>query len=817
MRIPKTLLAGVLGSILLGVLLATAQASVSEKPDDSPVTVPVGRTGDRVAYGIFQGRGYEYDFDPKAGQETVRFVDEQGWRLMALESFDVARMTRTADATGLAHDVALVKSNYTFPETYAEAGEHVSTTYEYVDMATRKTIRSDFKSEATFRHSGSSSFAVSDFEVRDASLPGVIYQGLSFQLGQDVTELHPLDADFRSSYISFASSSSSSSGPLGLLGPGAQVRGDVRREDVPVEAVEPPAGLEYRCWVGDRATINGRDAYALRCEATAPVPRLGAAEYNAMSPEDRKEYDEFRDGKIRYAVTRWVSGDVPYPLLEQAEFAVVKGDGEERVLEENSRSLLEYAAGSGALPWGEDVATEHFRSSNPDAERTSGSQTHPVDGSGSRLVFPLSEALAQVASDPTLIRYRLWQQTHLGALLVSAELSRGELSREGSPSHNWHLVFAEPSGAAYEVSVERPAASGRGVSNDLGERTVPPFSIADLPPNPVTWAAAERLWASVASPEYAGRAPNFAHWGFDLDYRSAGPTCPVVSTHAGAAKEPLDDLRRLLVGYGSSGSCLENSDTAEQSAVVVRTESGNVEGAFEMRVDFDYRGFAAPKGDLVRPEAVPSRVPAGVQPPAVDRAAVASTSLLAVFLAVYFLPVLKFAAAQGLLLLPGYSKLARSELLDNKVRDQILETIKANPGIHASDLGRRLDAGWGTVVYHLHVLEKNKLVTSLVDGRHKRFFPVGAIDWSKRGQAAVLMNAMTKQLFELITEEPGVIQGLLAQRVGLAVPSAIWHLKRLEECGLVGRVKEGRKVHYFPNEPAPTIEPYDPKDAVEVA
>jgi predicted transcriptional regulator len=221
--------------------------------------------------------------------------------------------------------------------------------------------------------------------------------------------------------------------------------------------------------------------------------------------------------------------------------------------------------------------------------------------------------------------------------------------------------------------------------------------------------------------------------------------------------------------------------------------------------------------DPTRPPAiVPNTVPAGVQPPTVTQAAVASTSFMAVFAALYFLPIAHFIGTQALVLLPGFAKLRKDDILDNKLRDQILTLIKTEPGIHASDIARRVEAGWGTIVYHLSVLERSKMVSSLVDGRHKRFFPIGIVDFSRRGQIAVLRNTTTKTIFEMIANDPGVIQGVIANRSELSVPAAIWHLRRLEEAGLVGRAKDGRRVHYFANKEEDIPVPFDERDSMEI-
>lgn len=167
--------------------------------------------------------------------------------------------------------------------------------------------------------------------------------------------------------------------------------------------------------------------------------------------------------------------------------------------------------------------------------------------------------------------------------------------------------------------------------------------------------------------------------------------------------------------------------------------------------------------------------------------------------------------------LPGYAKLHKAELLNNKIRDQLLQLIKADPGITPPQLQAVVQAGWSTIVYHLGVLEKNQVVSSLIDGRHKRFFPVGGVDHSKRGQVAALKNERTPQLYEIVLEQPGTIQKELIQRLGISQPSTMWHIKRLESAGLMGHDKQGRQVHYFAQPRENLVEAYDPKAAVEVA
>ncbi|HLE46670.1 MAG TPA: winged helix-turn-helix transcriptional regulator, partial [Candidatus Thermoplasmatota archaeon] len=80
---------------------------------------------------------------------------------------------------------------------------------------------------------------------------------------------------------------------------------------------------------------------------------------------------------------------------------------------------------------------------------------------------------------------------------------------------------------------------------------------------------------------------------------------------------------------------------------------------------------------------------------------------------------------------------------------------------------------------------------------------------------ATMKNERTRMFFELIQHDPGVVQEALAKRVGITAPAAFWHLKRLEEVGMIGRVKKGRKVHYYANEQAKIQRP-DDRDGMEV-
>lgn len=180
-------------------------------------------------------------------------------------------------------------------------------------------------------------------------------------------------------------------------------------------------------------------------------------------------------------------------------------------------------------------------------------------------------------------------------------------------------------------------------------------------------------------------------------------------------------------------------------------------------------------------------------------AAGAAAGVLLSGLLFYGWPAFKFRLTQ-LLLLPLYARLRKEDILENAIRDDILHVVGQQPGISASELGRHLECGWGTLVYHLTVLERMRLISSAREGRHKRFFVQGRINYSDKGALAILANPAARIILDAIQRSPGIIQKDLGDRVGLSAGTVAWHVERLAAQGLVLKEEDGRSVRYLPSE-----------------
>ncbi len=672
---------------------------------------------------------------------------------------------------------------------------------QFVDLGTRSVVRQDDMPSAA-ANAGSMCLATpvgadyegectslpnaadtsSTFPVVDPDLLGLKYQGRTLTLGQEL--FAPTDIP---EWNGWRVGPSQLLRHMGWRDDGESVDQSYRHYSPEVDRIT------YHEWVAEQGRVNDRDALGVHIEVQVHyrMPASGG--------QPAGEWHTWRS-----LTKAWVTAEAPYPVLVQGN--------------RFDRSLSSFEPGTVLIPWTGAAAVPDPLLAPGALERSPANAQFPSDGVVSPFAYPLRDAVADVTAtnpsdlgdldgSPVLPAFAAWLDAHPGARLAAARY-------HDAASTTWRLVYAVSSGEAFEVLAK--LEDGQKTVQSIGEVRVPSFSATEFPPSPIAFAAAASVWRAQSAIVNPNDPVSFALWGFDAwnadEY--GNPAClrtpsDQVDWRQGTWMRHREPFREAVIGDMHGDHC---------QWAGVSVETGR---PAELR---DEAGLDSPThaGDARAPQfgdlSVAGRTPPSILTGAtVAGTAVAGGSLFVAFATVYLAPTLKFTGAKILLLVPGYTKLQKNQLLDNRVRDELLQAIQTDPGVAATDLGKKVDAGWGTVVYHLSVLEKNKMISSLVDGRHRRFFPVGTVDWSRRGQIAVLKNERTKSLYEMIAGEPGVIQEALAGRTGVSRPATIWHLRRLEDCGLVGRVREGRKVHYFVNESPPDVHEYDAKDAVEVA
>jgi DNA-binding transcriptional ArsR family regulator len=156
--------------------------------------------------------------------------------------------------------------------------------------------------------------------------------------------------------------------------------------------------------------------------------------------------------------------------------------------------------------------------------------------------------------------------------------------------------------------------------------------------------------------------------------------------------------------------------------------------------------------------------------------------------------------AAFLLALPLYSRLRRHELLENGVRERIYRSVESQPGLSIIQVCRVGKVGWGTAVYHLQRLERDKLIVSRRDGQYRRFFLNGQAPDPHAAQPAqrTLAHPLAQRIAAFVVANPQVAQKDVCAALGIAPPLASKWLGRLQEAGLLTSQREWKLVRYTP-------------------
>jgi predicted transcriptional regulator len=148
------------------------------------------------------------------------------------------------------------------------------------------------------------------------------------------------------------------------------------------------------------------------------------------------------------------------------------------------------------------------------------------------------------------------------------------------------------------------------------------------------------------------------------------------------------------------------------------------------------------------------------------------------------------------LLVPLYTRFHREDVLDQFVRGQIYGFIKTNPGVHYTQILRKVGVKNGTLSYHLGVLEKTELIQSRREGlKYRVFYPTG-MNFPKAERFR--LTDLQIQIIGSIRDQPGMTQKEIARLLGRKPQTINYNIKVLDQAGLISVVKTGRKTTCFP-------------------
>ena len=150
----------------------------------------------------------------------------------------------------------------------------------------------------------------------------------------------------------------------------------------------------------------------------------------------------------------------------------------------------------------------------------------------------------------------------------------------------------------------------------------------------------------------------------------------------------------------------------------------------------------------------------------------------------------------SILIIPLYSKIEKDDILDHPNRQKIYSHLYGNPGINLTTLHRNMNMGYGTLVHHLNVLEKNKFIHSKKEMGFKLFHLNDSGLRNGKADMEFLLSSSQNRIIEYLTEN-----GTASRRdmeIALDInPNTIQdHLRRLREWNLVAKIGRGKDTKY---------------------
>ncbi|MFA5860947.1 MAG: MarR family transcriptional regulator [Candidatus Thermoplasmatota archaeon] len=215
-------------------------------------------------------------------------------------------------------------------------------------------------------------------------------------------------------------------------------------------------------------------------------------------------------------------------------------------------------------------------------------------------------------------------------------------------------------------------------------------------------------------------------------------------------------------------------------------------------------GFAAGTGNDAQQDeqAFPGEAIVSAVLPTIEQAGPATVATVGVLALLQAFGAWRFVSVGAIGL---YSRLTKSELLDNEHRDRVYKLIQSSPGIGVSEISAATGLGWGTTVYHLDRLERVGFVASERGGLHRCYFPVGTLAREVRKGMGALKADMTRSIAQFLVTRPGATQTELCEALKLSASAASKQVTKLEGAGLVRRERDWKTVHLHPTDALPQL------------
>ena len=139
-------------------------------------------------------------------------------------------------------------------------------------------------------------------------------------------------------------------------------------------------------------------------------------------------------------------------------------------------------------------------------------------------------------------------------------------------------------------------------------------------------------------------------------------------------------------------------------------------------------------------------------------------------------------------------------ILDVRVRRQLYEFVRRNPGYHLREIARVHNLATTLADYHLRFLEKHELISFAMDGEYKRYFPryvlgdrdaIPALTERQKSVLGYLRQPIPRAILLFLMERASATHKEILAQTTVRGSTLSHHLKKLVARGMVARAMEG--------------------------
>ncbi len=137
--------------------------------------------------------------------------------------------------------------------------------------------------------------------------------------------------------------------------------------------------------------------------------------------------------------------------------------------------------------------------------------------------------------------------------------------------------------------------------------------------------------------------------------------------------------------------------------------------------------------------------------------------------------------------------------LDNPKRCRLYDIISSDPGITFQELSRKVNYSFGTLQYHLRILQKEEIIRKEMKNGERSYFTFETRsfkDGSKIFGAKDRLSGIQREILAVITDNPEISQNEIINVLRINRFMLYYHLNCLLDRDLILKRKAGRVVHY---------------------